>query len=366
MEIFSYAVISFLLIRLSVVMWNWILNPSLKQQTPYTQPLVSILIPARNEAENLPHLFTQLTKLHYAQLEFIILNDQSEDQTEAVLQQWTATDSRIHYLNGAPLPQGWLGKNWACHQLALQAKGAYFLFLDADVAYLHDEVILSALSEIHKRKLTLLSIFPDQLMQSNGEKGVVPLMHYLLLSLLPLAWIFYLPWSHFAAANGQFMLFEAQNYRTNQWHACVKSQIVEDIAIMRLVKLKGYKGMAFIANGMIQTRMYRSYKEALQGFSKNILAGFGNKTVVLLVFLALVCGVLGIVINSWILGASALGIIFLIKIGTTLLAKQSLWINLIYHPWQIVNLLIISILSIYRKYSGNNQWKGRNVQLKSR
>lgn len=364
MEAFACLVILFLLVRVGVVLTNWVQNPALRLQSPKHYPFVSILIPARNEASNLPYLLDQLTKLDYPHLEIIVLNDFSEDDTEDLLKVWSQKDDRISYKNGKDLPAGWLGKSWACHQLADLAQGEYFLFIDADVASIHDQILLSSLAEMQKRELSLLSIFPDQIMESFGEKAVVPLMHYLLLSMIPMEWIYRLPFSSMAAANGQFMLFEAQSYRQTQWHQEVKNKIIEDIAIMRLVKTAGKKGMTFTANGMIKTRMYRSYREGIQGFSKNILAGFGNRMPALLVYLTLIMGV-GVL--GWVsikLLGFALLLILVIKTGTSAMARQSLLINLLFHPFQICSLLLISFLSIYKRTSGNNQWKGRNVQLK--
>lgn len=364
MAIFAWSVLIFLLIRVGVVLLNLIQNPALPLQIPDQQPFVSILIPARNEAETLPHVLKQLVKLDYPQLEILILNDFSDDKTETVLQTWTRQDNRIQYINGSPLPAGWLGKNWACHQLAEQARGAYFLFIDADVAFIHDQILLNSLAAIQKENLALLSIFPDQIMDTVGEKLVVPLMHYFLLSVLPLEWIYRMPIAIMAAANGQFMLFDGAIYRKKKWHQQVRDKIVEDILIMRKVKVNSLKGRAYTANGLIKTRMYRSYREGIQGFGKNILAGFGNRIAALLVYLSLIVGTLVLAWESIFILITALLAIMMIRIGTSKMANQSMIDNLLYHPFQIVNLLTISFLSIYKKISGNNQWKGRNVQLK--
>jgi chlorobactene glucosyltransferase len=105
-----------------------------------------------------------------------------------------------------------MGKNWACHQLAAQAEGQYLLFVDADVQ-IGPEFIQSALHEVKTKNLALLSVFNDQLMYTLGEKLVVPLMHYILLTLLPLRLVYRTKDPRIAAASGQCMVFEAATYR---------------------------------------------------------------------------------------------------------------------------------------------------------
>ncbi|TAE52322.1 MAG: glycosyltransferase [Bacteroidetes bacterium] len=360
-----YLCIGFLLIRLLVSATNYLSRPWLAE-TDIPAPVtgLSVLIPARNEVENLPRLLEALSHLE-EDMEILVLNDQSEDGTEALLQAWMDKEPRLRYLNGEALPAGWLGKNRACHQLAQEAKGRYLLFLDADVAAIDPSLPRRAVHDMNKRGLALLSLFPDQIMKSQGERIVVPLMHYLLLSLLPLWWIFRLPFPSMAAANGQFMLFDAEAYRRFQWHARVKSVIVEDIAIMQEIKKAGLKGMTYVARGAISTRMYGSLREGVAGFSKNILAGFGNSIPAMAIFLFLI-------FFGWLLVAGqlsagvcilALGMIAGIRMFVSLSAGQLVWQNLLLHPAQMLLLLYISALSIIKRISGKNEWKGRNVQL---
>ncbi|MEZ4687656.1 MAG: glycosyltransferase family A protein [Bacteroidia bacterium] len=271
--------------------------------------------------------------------------------------------------HGSP-PAGWLGKNRACHLLAEAAKGDYFLFLDADVARLDERLIPSALAQMEQQQLSLLSIFPDQMMHSFGERIIVPLMHYLLLSLLPLRWIRSMPFPSMAAANGQFMLFKAADYRKHRWHEAVKDVIVEDIAIMQEVKKAGLKGMTFTANGLIHTRMYSGLKEGIAGFGKNILAGFGNSIPGLLFYLLMVliwpvwlCVEVALGQMSPVFLWIAAGGILFVRIGVSLLANQAVIQNLLLHPVQMAALLRVSVQSIFNKIRKQNTWKGRNVQL---
>ncbi len=360
--------LGFLGIRLFATSYNFFFPPKPTARALDQIPSVSILIPARNEADNLPTILDQLINLDPRPLEIIILNDQSTDNTEEILQTFGRRYPSIRYINGAPLPEGWLGKNWACHQLGQAAKGEYFLFLDADIASLHPQILAKLVAEAQYLKTALISIFPDQIMETWGERLTVPLMHYLLLSMLPLWWIYRLPFPSMAAANGQFMLFDGEIYRAQRWHEQAKEIIVEDIRIMQKVKEAGLKGMTFVGADLIRCRMYRSFNEGIQGFSKNILAGFGNSIVGLLLFLGLVVfGWIGLMIvdlPSWAWGG-ILTIMLLIRGMISYLAGQSIGINLGLHPAHMLLLVGIGILSIWKKFNGKNEWKGRNVQLPS-
>lgn len=364
-EIIPWLVFGFVMLRLGVVWINLLSRPILKNASPGSLPLVSILVPARNEADNLPQLFKQLGHINYPELEFIFLDDHSEDTTQKILNDYCQEEKRARYISGKDLPSGWLGKNWACHQLGQEAKGEYLLFLDADIAEIHEDLLNNALAFSEKYELKLLSLFPDQIMRSQGEKVIVPIMHYLLLSLLPLWAIYKLPFPSMAAANGQFMLFEGNAYRKYLFHQRARKQIVEDIYIMQDIKRLGLKGMTLVANGFIRCRMYHSYAEGLHGFSKNLLAGFGNSIAGMWIYLILIVAAWTFFIALhqpyiWLL--SAIGIV-LIRVGISILARQSVWQNIIYHPLQIGNLLIIAILSTTKKWRKQNFWKGRNVEL---
>ncbi|MDX2246775.1 MAG: glycosyltransferase family 2 protein [Bacteroidia bacterium] len=353
----------FLGMRLGVVLLNLLFRPVMAAAAGLPRPRLSFLVPARNEAANLPNLFAQIRGLNYPDYELLVLDDHSEDESAALVREESLRDKPVRLLSGKTLPPGWLGKNFACHQLALAASGDYFLFLDADIAELRPGLPEIALAEMQKRNLALLSIFPDQIMSTWGERLVVPLMHYILLSLLPLWAIFRFRFPSLAAANGQFMLFDAAFYRANHWHERVKSVIVEDIAIMQEVKKRGLKGMTFLADGLIRCRMYHSLKEAVGGFSKNILAGFGNSIAGLMVFLFLIyfswIGLVFYLPEKYLLAVGAMMLV--IRAGISFLARQNMGLNLLLHPFQIVMLVVIALGSVKRRISGKNEWKGRNV-----
>lgn len=361
--ILVYLVFFFLILRFTVTLFNFISNPKLTSSARQYNQLVSILVPARNEAENIQALLHSIQKQDYQNFELIVLDDHSDDATHEICTQFAVQDSRFKLLPGLDLPKGWLGKNYACSQLAHAASGEYFLFLDAD-EIVANGLINNAVHRMKINRLNLLSLFSNQIMLSIGERLVVPLMHFLLLNLLPLRLVRLSKNPAFAAASGQFMLFEAQSYKEHQWHDLVKDKVVEDIEIMKLVKAFKLRGEALLANGYIHCRMYRNLGEALEGFSKNLLAGFNNSVLSLCVYMFLVFfGPFAILYYLDLqLLVFAIGLIILSRVMVSLSSGQNPWLNVILHPLQMLMLLILSVLSMQKHFTKTVTWKGRTIK----
>ncbi|WP_254060813.1 glycosyltransferase family 2 protein [Mucilaginibacter sp. L196] len=337
-------------------------NPKLPHvKRPYTQ-LVSVLIPVRNEQDNILTLLQSIYDQDYIDYEVIILDDGSDDNTYSICEEFAARHHQFRVIKGKKLPHTWLGKNYACHQLAEEAKGDYFLFLDADEK-VNNSLLNSAIHRMRLYNLGLLSLFTNQQMDTFGEKSVVPLMHYILLNLLPLRLVYLVKNSTVAAASGQFMLFDAEIYRKNEWHKQVKDRVVEDVEIMRIVKASGYNGEALLANGMISCRMYKSYTEAVNGFSKNFLAGFNYSIITLLIYLVIIIGgpmIVMMTLNLQLI-VFMIGLIILTRIMISLSASQNAWLNVLLHPLQMINLTIIAFMAIQKHLTRTTVWKGRQV-----
>lgn len=358
-----YVVFFFLIIRFTVTLFNFLSNPKLTHSPKHYDDFVSILIPARNEADTIPLLLNSIIEQDYKHFEVLVLDDDSTDGTFDTCQAFANRDNRFRVIKGKELSGDWLGKNYACHQLAKQAKGKYLLFLDAD------EVVKKGLinNSLHRMKigrLSLLSLFTNQQMDTLGEKLVVPLMHFLLLNLLPLRLVRLSPKASLSAASGQFMLFDAATYHLHQWHDLVKDKIVEDVEIIKLIKTYQYNVESLLANGYIFCRMYHGYKEALDGFSKNLLAGFGNNIAALVCYLLLV--MLGPVFIAIYLDIQllffALTLIILSRIMISLASGQNALVNIVLHPLQMLSFLIIAGLSIKKSLSSRISWKGRIIK----
>jgi glycosyltransferase involved in cell wall biosynthesis len=179
----AYIVFIFTFIQFLVALSNMLFQPPLS--VCRSNPLVSILVPARNEEKNIATLISCLIKQDYQNIEILIFDDMSTDNTAELIKNAAKLDNRIKYFSSGSLPEGWLGKNFACHTLSEMARGKYFLFLDADVI-IGDQVIENSLASLERDTLGLLSCFPVQVMYTMAEKIAVPNMNYILLSLLPL------------------------------------------------------------------------------------------------------------------------------------------------------------------------------------
>jgi len=350
----------FIILRFTVTVFNFVSNPKLRRVNRTYTEMVSILIPARNEEGNILNLLKSVHQQDYENYEVIIYDDESTDRTFSICSAYAAKHPHFRIIEGAKLPEGWTGKNYACYQLAKQAKGDYFLFLDAD-STIKDSLINSAIYRMQVYKLALLSLFTNQVMQTAGEKTTVPLLHYLLLNLLPLRLVYLTRNPAIATACGQFMLFDAVVYQQNQWHELVKDKVVEDAEIMKTIKSASYKGEVLLANDMISCRMYKNYSEAISGFSKNSLAVFNYNIPGLFIYILVLIG--GPMIVLMTLNFSLIlfmaGLIMLTRIMISLSVGQNALYNVVLHPVQMFNLVVIAFLSVQKHLTKTNVWKGR-------
>lgn len=362
MDILIYITVAFLILRVIIAFFNSITASRLEFAWLSNEEVVSVLIPARNEEDNIGKLLRDIGSQDYANLEILVLDDASGDRTTQMVDEYSQSDSRCRLIHGEELPPGWLGKNWACHQLGKQATGRYFLFLDADVR-INGPLFSSAVGAMKEKQLALLSLFPGQEMKTIGEWLVVPFMHHLLLSLLPLRFVEWFKHPALAAANGQFMLFDGEQYRENNWHQQVSSEVTEDIEIMKAVKKQGLKGAVLLENNFIRCRMYHGFSEGVNGFSKNLLAGFGGNVIGLLIYLYLTIFSYAFLFfgSYWqVILIVLLLVIFLRSLTSAIADQNPLW-NVLLHLPQMLVMLYIAARSVAGKFFGTISWKGRKV-----
>lgn len=358
-----YFILTFLAARVLVSFVNLISFHYLPDKVKLTKtPGVSVLIPARDEEHNIDMLLSQLSRITYSPLEIIVYDDCSKDATATVVKRYADNNQHIRIIYGKTLPEGWLGKNYACHRLAEEATGEMLLFLDADVM-VGERLIERSIHYLQMKELHLLSIFPKQVFNSFGEKITTPLMNWILLSFLPLILIRKSMNPAFSAANGQFMLFRADTYRSILPHAYNKAHRVEDIAILRHYKVKGLMVDTLLGDNDILCRMYSGAGEAISGFTKNIFQFFGN-SILLTVLVGLITS-FGPFLVYYYFG-SFIGIIYLagiilIRIMVSMASKQSVIENVLLTTFQHIIFLVIIIKGIANFKKKELIWKDRNI-----
>lgn len=359
-----YVVLFFIGLRFVVALVNYFVPLNLKSGIVMDNFRVSVLIPARNEANNIRRVLSDLQQQSYHNMEVLVYDDQSDDETATIVAQMAKHDANIHLLHGSELPDGWTGKNYACHQLSQNLQSDVYIYLDADV-HVSPDFVERAVSHLKSNRLTLLSIFPVQTMYSLGERVVVPLMNWILLSLLPLPLVRFSKRVSMSAANGQCMVFDGHVYREKQWHALVRNQMVEDISIAREVKRNNLRMATLLGFNDVSCRMYDSFATSFRGLSRSAPAFFGQNLVFAMFFIFLVI-VLPLVVflfgELWQVLVYVTGVLFL-RILVALSSRQPVFEALILHVPQMILFPAVLLNGFFRLYTKKHVWKNRVVKL---
>lgn len=344
-------------------------------------PLVSILVPARNEERSIGACAGSLLAQDCPNFELIVLDDHSDDETGRILEELGLREDspRARLLRGEPLPSGWVGKNWACHQLSRVARGEYLFFTDADTTHAPGTVAaLVAMSRAERA--SLVSAWPRLLTETWSEKLIIPMILLIGLVLYPHWLVTLLQRSGaahrlprkllraFGAANGQSIFFTREAYDRIGGHAALRDHLVEDVALGREVAARMGEGMRLInceAIGFSTCRMYRCFDEVWEGFTKNIRPAF-ERSVIGFMFIGamqlclflLPFAQLFLPLAPKRLVLAEIALIYLIRALLTARFRTS-WLGCFLHP--IGHALALAIgLNSWRRSAGKGvSWKGR-------
>ncbi len=240
---------------------------------PKSHPFVSILVPARNEEANIAACLRSLLAQDYPDYEIVALDDNSSDLTGHILTHMAARDGRLRVLAGRPLPPGWVGKNWACHQLAQAARGDLLLFTDADTRH-HPQALSDAVAALLAEDADLLTVFPQQEVVSLSEQLLVPVLTWCFVLFLPLGLAYRSRRPELSIAIGQYMLFQRRAFEEIGGYAAVGHELVDDLALVRAVKAHGLRWRLMDGSTRLRCRMYHGFRDVFHGFNKNIFPGF--------------------------------------------------------------------------------------------
>lgn len=252
-------------------------------------PTISVLIPARNEAESIGPCLEAVLANQGVDLEVIVLDDDSEDDTAAVVRAWSARDGRVKLNSAETLPPGWCGKQFACHQLAQLATHDYFVFLDADVR-LSPDALVRMTRAFETRGVALWSGFPRQITGSIAEQLLIPLIHFVLLGFLSLRRMRLSKRPAFAAGCGQLMMTERSAYQQAGGHAAIRQSLHDGLQLPRAYRRQDLRTDIFDATDVATCRMYHDATEVWQGLKKNATEGVASPRLIMPVTAMLVCG----------------------------------------------------------------------------
>lgn len=359
--------LTFVLIQLLIAVTNLFAIPKFRTGTKPVgfSPMVSILVPARNEERSIRQCVLSLLKQDYPHFEVVVLDDNSEDRTLSILTEMQQEYPNLVIVKGAKLKKGWLGKHWACHQLAQKARGEWILFTDADTEH-SPKMLEAALGSLAKKPADLLTATVNEEVVTWGEKITVPFMLWSISSLLPVLLGVILKRPAFSATIGQFMLFKKEVYEKIGGHQAVRHHATDDLALGKRIIAQGFQWRIANATEYVSCRMYHSFREAFDGFAKNYFAIFDYRILVSLFvwpwlaittwtpYVALALGV-WIEISLVILFLQAvLWLIVVVRYGAP-------WMVIFFHPFIVSLAVVISFVSMYRALAGKAYWKGREL-----
>jgi chlorobactene glucosyltransferase len=366
MMVVSLAATVLLAAMLAVALWNLASARRLENAgVPSSRPVVSLLVPARNEEANLRALLPALLRLDYPKLEIVVLDDGSDDGTAAVVQEHASRRrARLRLLPGCPPPPGWMGKSWACHQMAAAASGQVLVFCDADVVPL-PSALERTIAAMQSTDAGAATVIPRHQLDGWMESAVVPMVAQLpVLALLPLALVPRVRAPSLSMANGQWLAFTRAAYAACGGHAAVRDTVLEDVALGRRVKAAGHRLLPLVSHSLVSVRMYRGSAALWEGFGKNVYALAGGRPatfaaalavfslVAIYPWLGAVLGVRGALVPLALLAA--------VRACGVLLFRHGIRSALL-HPAGSILLTAIALKSFVGTRRGTMEWKGRRI-----
>ncbi|MDY6916735.1 MAG: glycosyltransferase [Chloroflexota bacterium] len=246
-------------------------RPSANAAIAEPAPLVSVLIPARDEEADIEKCPQSLREQDYPSYEILVLDDGSSHGTAGIVSRMAADDSRIRLVRGEPLPEGWAGKPYACHQLATMARGSWLLFVDADTVH-GPGMLRGVLSLALHLKASLLSGFPRQLKSTLPQKVAIPTIYFIVMGWMPIWWLQRCRMPKPSLAIGQFLLFPTDEYWRIGGHEGIRSKLLEDVWLGIETCRHGGRHVAIDLSAVVSCNMYRSVWAMWEGLVRSLYA----------------------------------------------------------------------------------------------
>jgi hypothetical protein len=349
---------------LLVALYNLATAPRLEDAgEPDYLPTVSVLVPARDEAENLRRTLPLLLALDYPRLEVLVLDDRSTDGTADVAESiGRGGGARLRVLRGTDPPPGWVGKNWACHQLAEAATGEVLVFCDADVEA-GPAAVRRTVAALQRHGAGVMTAIPRQRLAGWMQTAVVPVIVQLpVVAMLPLRLIPIVRSPSLSMANGQWLAFSRAAYDVVGGHEGVWDEVLEDVALGRLAKACGERLVVCAAPSLLAVRMYSGVGAMREGFRKNLYPLLGGRrgsfaAVVALLSMAWIYPFVG-ALRGTMAALVPLALLVGVRVAGALLFRQG-WRTVVLHPAGALLSMVLAVESWIGHERGRVRWKGR-------
>ena len=256
----------------------------LRVRMPARTPLVSVIVPARDEEKSIGATVRALLAQTYPSIEVIVVNDRSTDSTGAILE--AIDDGRLVTIHGEEPPAGWLGKPWALHQGSLRARGELLLFVDADVLY-EPPALAAAVARLEESGVEMITLFPRLGMKGFWEHIAMPNLAVFLFMVMDLWLANRSRHPLLGVGGGPGNLVRRDAYEAAGGHEALKDAVVDDVALSRLMRRAGHRTEAVRADDFVYVRMYCGLREVISGFTKNCFATFGRSYLSMFVLVVL-------------------------------------------------------------------------------
>ena len=263
-----------------IVWYHWFRRPRLplpsgirgKPNEADVLPLVSVIVPARNEAHNIARCVQSLLAQDYPRFEVIVVDDRSEDGTLAIVARLEKKDKRLRLIRGVPLPEDWMGKAHAVHQGYRVAAGEWLLFTDADTE--HEPFLLSGvMSLVLESRSDFATVISRQMHPTFGVRLTNLAVFTYLFTMVIDVRRFSNPRSRNSLVNGQYLLFSREAYESIGTHESVRHYSSTDASLGYLAKLDGWIPIMIDGHEGLRTTMYRSFREAFSNWSRSLVNG---------------------------------------------------------------------------------------------
>jgi hypothetical protein len=335
---------------------------------------VSVLIPARNEALRIGPLLDSVLASEGVSCDLCVLDDESQDGTDAIVEAYSKKHPNVRLLKGTRVPAGWSGKQYACYQLAQQAKHEELVFLDADVALTKD-ALRRAIMQRRRNRADLLSGFPRQQVITIGEQLLIPLIHVILLCFLPFALMRWTRMTGAAAGCGQFFLTTKRAYEQTGGHGAIRQSLHDGIMLPRAYRMSGLKTDLFDASDLARCRMYTSFSETWSGLMKNANEGFAKMPLLPIMTVLMLLAFVGPVLSAVALWLNLISEDFQIPITVACVLSylprvlcclkfDRAWLACALNPTSIILFLVIQWIALIRKSQGKGvKWRQRSYEM---